>query len=185
MTKIRYSYILLFSFFTFASLNNAVAQRFGYVDMAFVLSQMPEYGEAQTEINNISLQWQEDIQNKHKDIQALYSKLETEKVLLTKEMYNDRLDYIRKKENEVKEYHNKVFGYEGLLFLKKKELISPLREKVDQAVEKVAKDNRLQMIFDKSGDLVMIYTDPIYDFTEHVLEELGIGVKEEEGQENN
>ena len=185
MTKLRYPCFLLFSFFTFASLIPASAQRFGYVDTDFILSQMPEYNEAQTEINTISLQWQEEIQTKNKEIEALYNQLQAEEVLLTDEMKSDRLNFIRKKENEVKSYHNKVFGYEGLLFLKKKELVSPLQDKVFKAVEKVAKDNRLQMVFDKSGDLIMIYTDPIYDFTEDVLEELGIGVETAEGQENN
>ena len=63
----------------------------------------------------------------------------------------------------------------GLFFLKKKELIKPVQDKVFEAVEKVAKDNRLQMIFDKSGELVLIYTDPIHDYTDYVLEEMGLG----------
>ncbi len=184
MTKFNFSYFFLLSFFTFASLNSAYAQRFGYVDSDFILSQMPEYNEAQAEINSISQQWQQEIQEKYKDIEALYNQLKAEEVLLTREMRDDKMNHIRKRENEVKAYHNKVFGYEGLLFLKKKELVKPLQDKVFTAVEKVAKQNRLQMVFDKSGDLIMIYTDPIYDFTEHVLEELGIGQAEEE-EENN
>ena len=163
MIKISFICFFLFSFFTFASLISAHGQRFGYVDSDFILNQMPEYNEAQAEINKISMQW-----------------LKAEEVLLTRDMREERLNHIKKKENEVKAYHNKVFGYEGLLFLKRKELIKPLQEKVFKATEKVAKRNRLQMIFDKSGDLIMIYTDPIYDFTENVLEELGIGQKQEE-----
>ncbi len=180
MTKTSFIYFFLFSFFTFASLISAYSQRFGYVDTDFIKSQMPEYNEAQAEINKISLQWQEEIQNKYKEIESLYNKLKAEEVLLTREMKDDRLSYIKKKETEVKEYHNKVFGYEGLLFLKRKELVKPLQDKIFKASAKVAKDNRLQMIFDKSGDLIMIYTDPIYDFTENVLEELGIGQEEEQ-----
>ena len=59
--------------------------------------------------------------------------------------------------------------------LKKKELVKPVQDKVFDAVEKVAKDHRLQMVFDKSGELVLIYTDPIHDYTDYVLEELGLG----------
>ena len=59
-----------------------------------------------------------------------------------------------------------------LRILKKKELIKPVQDKVFEAVEIVAKNNRLQIVFDKSGELVMIYTDPIHDYTDHVLEEL-------------
>jgi outer membrane protein len=68
-----------------------------------------------------------------------------------------------------------VFGYEGLFFLKKKELMKPVMESVFEATEKVSKAQRLQVMFDKSGDMVMIYTDPIHDYTDYVLEELGYG----------
>ena len=83
---------------------------------------------------------------------------------------------------EVKEYQKQIFGFDGLYFLKKKELIKPVQDQVFDAVEKVAKNNRLQIVFDKSGDLVMIYTDPIHDYTDYVLEELGLG---ENNGENN
>ncbi len=175
MIKFRIHYFLLLSFFTFATCNFASGQRFGYADIEFVLNQTPEYGKAQTELNTISAKWQEEIQSKTKEIEALYNKLQAEEVLLTKAMKQERLRQIQQKEKEVKEYHSKVFGYEGLLFLKKKELTKPVQDLVFKAVRKVARDNRLQMVFDKSGDLVMIYTDPIYDFTEEVLAELGIG----------
>ena len=152
-----------------------MAQKFGYVDTDFILSKMPEYGEAQAEINKLSMSWQDEIRGKYKEIEAMYSALKAEEVLLTAEMQEERLAEIAALENEVKEYQKKVFGFEGLFFLKKKELIKPVQDKVFDAVAKVAKDKRLQIVFDKSGDLVMIYTDPIHDYTDYVLEELGLG----------
>jgi outer membrane protein len=113
----------------------------------------------------------------YREIESMYSKLQAEEVLLTAEMKDERMAEIQTKEEEVKTYHKKVFGYDGLFFLKKKELIKPVQDKVFEAVEKVAKDNRLQMVFDKSGELVLIYTDPIHDYTDYVLEELGLGDK--------
>lgn len=160
----------------FLSLTNFVlAQKFGYVNTEYVLSKMPEYREAQEEINKLSLSWQEEIQAMYKDIEGMYNALQAEEVLLTKEMKDERLSEINKKEQEVKEYQKKVFGFEGLFFLKKKELIKPVQDKVFDAVEIVAKNSRLQIVFDKSGDLVMIYTDPIHDYTDFILEELGLG----------
>jgi outer membrane protein len=153
----------------------ASAQKWGYVDTEYILSKIPEYNEAQEEINTLSLSWQQEIAEMYNEIEALYNKLQAEEVLLTKEMRDERLAEIKKKEEEVKEYHKKVFGFEGLFFLKKKELIKPVQDKVFEAVEKVAKENRLQMVFDKSGELVLIYTDPIHDYTDYVLEELGLG----------
>jgi len=154
--------------------NFAQAQKFGYVNTEFVLSKMPGYKEAQIEINKLSQSWQEEIQNNHKDIEAMYGALQAEEVLLTKDMRDARLAEIRQKEQEVKEYQKKVFGFEGLFFLKKKELMKPVQDEVFDAVERVAKNHRLQIVFDKSSDLVMIYTDPIHDYTDFVLEELGL-----------
>jgi outer membrane protein len=151
------------------------SQKFGYVDSNYILSKMPDYKKAQEEINKLSLSWQDEIQNQYKEIESMYDALKAEEVLLTSDMKNDRLAEIKNKEQEVKEYQKKVFGYEGLFFLKKKELIKPVQDEVFEAVNKVAVNNRLQIVFDKSGDLVMIYTDPIHDYTDLVLEELGLG----------
>ena len=159
------------------ALSSVLAQKWGYVDTEYILGKIPEYKEAQDEINTLSLSWDQEIQSMYREIESLYDKLQAEEVLLTAEMKEERLAEIQLKEEEVKAYHKKVFGYEGLFFLKKKELIKPVQDKVFDAVEKVAKDNRLQMVFDKSGELVLIYTDPIHDYTDYVLEELGLGDK--------
>ncbi|MCV9388531.1 OmpH family outer membrane protein [Reichenbachiella ulvae] len=156
---------------------DAQAQKFGYVDTDYILSQMPEYAEANAEIDKLSQSWEAEIREMYKEIQALETALKAEEVLLTKEMKDDREKEIDRKWNEVKEYQKKVFGFEGLFFLKKKELIKPVQDLVFEAVETVAKKQRLQIVFDKSGDLVMIYTDPVHDYTDFVLEELGLGDK--------
>lgn len=153
----------------------AQAQKFGYVNTEYILSKMPEYQKAQQEISVISEQWQKEIQEMYKEIEAKYRELQAEEVLLTKAKKEERMIEIREMEQEVKEYQKKVFGFEGLFFLKKKELIKPVQDLVFESVETVAKKNRLQIVFDKSGDLVMIYTDPIHDYTDFVLEELGLG----------
>jgi outer membrane protein len=151
------------------------AQKFGYVNTNFILNKMPEYAEAKMEIDKLSQAWQEEIQGMQKDIYAMYAALQAEEVLLTPEMKEERMNTIKKKENYLKEYQKKVFGFEGMFFLKKKELIKPVQDKVYDAVEKVAHEHKLQIVFDKSGELVMIYTDPIHDYTDYVLEELELG----------
>ena len=156
-------------------LNFADAQKFGYIDTNFILSKMPEYAKAQSEIEQLSSGWEKEVDDMTKNVEALYAALKAEEVLLTEEMKAERMDAIHKKEAELKEYQRKVFGFGGLFFLKKQELIKPLQDKVFEAVEKVAKQNRLAIVFDKSAELVMIYTDPRHDYTDFVLEELGLG----------
>ena len=168
--------ICLFTiFFITFGLNIVLAQRFGYVDTDFVLNKMPDYKKAQDEINQLSDAWEKEIQDMAKKIEAMYSALQAEQVLLTDEMKKERTDAIQKREVELKEYQKKVFGFGGLFFLKKQELIKPIQDKVWDAADKVAKQNNLAIIFDKAGELVMIYTDPRYDYTDFVLDELGLG----------
>lgn len=155
--------------------SHLMAQKFGYVNTNFILGKMPEYNEAKGEIDKLAVAWQKEIQEMQTEIDNMHSDLKAEEVLLTVEMKEDRLNAILSRETALKEYQKKVFGFEGLFFLKKKELIKPVQDKVFEAVEKMAREHRLQIVFDKSGELVMIYTDPVHDYTDFVLEELGLG----------
>jgi outer membrane protein len=161
--------------FLLFGLNFVYAQKFGYFDSDFVLSKMPEYSKAQGEIDQLSAAWQKEIEDMQLKVDELYRTYQAEQVLLTEEMKQERLDEIKKKETELKDYQKKVFGFGGLFFLKKQELIKPLQDKIFDAVEKVAKSNRLAMVFDKAGELVIVYTDPRHDYTDFILEELGLG----------
>ena len=157
----------------------AYGQKLGYVNTDFVLSKMPEYQKAQSEVDALAAKWQEEISGMQQSIDEKYSELKVEEVLLTEAMRKERVAEISEQEKTLKEYQQKVFGFEGLLYLKKQELFKPLQDEVFDAVEKVAKQNKLQFVFDKAGDLVMIYTNPIHDYTDYVLDELGLGEKED------
>lgn len=153
------------------------AQKWGYIDASYILEKMPEYGEVQQELDKVSQQWQEEIAAMRQEIQSLYDAYQAEEVLLTEEMKEERMTAIREKEDASKTYHRKVFGYEGLYFLKKKELLKPVQDKLFDAVEKIAKAKRLELVFDKSGDYAIIYSNPVHDYTDFVLEEMGLGDK--------
>lgn len=152
----------------------AQAQKFGYIDSNFILSKMPAYGKAQTELDKQSAAWQKEIESMHQAAEKMKNDFKAEEVLLTEEMKKKRLAEISRKENEAREYQRKVFGFEGMLFKRRQDLIRPIQDEVFTAVEKVAKARGLQTVFDKSGDLIMIYTNPVHDYTEYVLEELGL-----------
>lgn len=166
-------------FFIFFVGLNAFGQKFGYIDSEYILNKMPEYQEAQQEIKKVSQAWQDQVKDMQKQIQGLYATLQTQEVLLTEAMKKERQEEIEAKEEELKQFQTKVFGYEGLFFLKQKELLEPVQSKVFKAVETVASKQKLQIVFDKSGELVMIYTNPVHDYTDYVLEELGLGDKED------
>ncbi|WP_133274224.1 OmpH family outer membrane protein [Hymenobacter radiodurans] len=156
----------------------AQAQKFGYVDSEFVMGKLPAYAAAQQELNTLSGNWQKDIENQKKDLDKLYRTYQAEEVLLTEAAKKKRQDEILKKEQEIKAYQNKIFGFEGQLFKKRQELTKPVQDQVFEAIERVAKKKQLAIVFDKAGDLTMLYTNPVHDYTEFVLEELGLASEE-------
>jgi len=150
------------------------AQKWGYVDMEFVTSKMPEYQKAQGDLDKFADRWAKEIQDKFADIDRLQRLYQAEEVLLTDEMKRKRQTEISDKEREAREYNNKIFGFEGMLFQKKKELIKPVTDQVHKAVERVCRQRRLDMLVDKSSEFVIIYANPVHDYTDYVLEEMGL-----------
>jgi outer membrane protein len=156
------------------------AQKWGYMDMEYVTSKMPEYQKAQAELDKFSDRWAKEIQDKYTEIDKLQRLYQAEEVLLTDEMKRKRQQEIADKEREAKDYNNKIFGFEGMLFQKKKEIIKPITDQVYKAVERVCRQRRLDMLLDKSSDFVIIYSNPVHDYTDYVMEELGLGTEDKE-----
>jgi outer membrane protein len=171
MKKVLFFVILIVCSASFS----ASAQKFGYVDTEFVFGKMPEYQKALTEIDKFADKWSRDIQDKYVEIEKLQKGYQAEEILMPDDLKRDRQRAISDKEREAREYNNKVFGYEGLLFQKKKELMKAPMETVNRAIEKVAAQKKLDFMFDKASDFVMLYTNPRHDYTDYVMEELGLG----------
>jgi outer membrane protein len=151
------------------------AQKFGYIDTQRILEKMPAYKEAETQIQKLTDNWLVEIDAKRKEIETLQTAFQAEEVLLTPEMREKRQQEITLKQNNLREFQNNAFGYEGLLYLKRQELMKPLQEEIAKAAQVVAQKQRLQFLFDKAADIVMIYADPRHNYTDYVLEELGLG----------
>lgn len=153
--------------------STASAQKYAYIDSQYILDNISEYKAAQQQLDQISISWQKEIESKYAAIDKLYKDYQAEQILLTEEMRRKREQEITNKEKEVKEYQKQKFGYEGELFKKKQELIKPLQDKIYNAVKKIATEQSYAVIFDKSGDLVMLYTNPKYDKSDDVLAAMG------------
>jgi len=157
----------------------ASAQKFGYIDTDYILSKMPDAQKVQSELDAASTRWEKEIQERQLEIDKLEQDYRAEEVLLTDAMRQECKQTIEAKRKDAMEFNKKVYGPEGLLYLKKKELMTPLRDKIFEAVNKVAKARKLEFIYDKAADLVMIYADPRHDYSDYVLEELGLGDKDD------
>ncbi|WP_339868077.1 OmpH family outer membrane protein [uncultured Algoriphagus sp.] len=151
------------------------AQKIGYIDSEYILNKHPDYKVIQQELENISTEWKKEAQNLDKEIKELTMQLKAEEVLLTEEMYQQRLEQIKLKQQESQEFNSRIFGIDGQYFQKQAELMQPLQSKIYDAIERMTRRNNLAMLFDKAAEpSAIIYTDPRHDYSEFVLEELGI-----------
>ncbi len=171
--------VMFFLFLCTIFTNSLQAQKFGYIDADFVLTQMDEYKEAMKEIQESVSKWRADIDKKNSEVQKMLDSYKAEEILLTPEMKTERKAAIDEKEKEVQELSNKIFGPDGQFFARQQDLIKPAQEKLYEAVQKVARRNKLQFIFTNTEGLTMIYAEPRHDYTEEVIEELGLNQPEE------
>jgi outer membrane protein len=151
----------------------ANAQRFGIVDTQFILSKIPEYSQAQSQIDQMSKTWQGEVEALLSEADALQKSLDAERILLTDEMAEEREKVISEKEQEARKLQRQYFGPEGDLFKKRQELVKPIQDQVYNAVQDVASKKRLDVVFDKASSLTMLYASDKIDISEDVLSELG------------
>ena len=167
MKKIKF--LILFFLIT----NHSLAQKFAYVDTDYILAKIPEYNQAQDKLDNYSKGWQEEIEMTMQKIEKMYRSYQSEQILLTEEMKRAREDMIFAEEKKVQDLQIKYFGPEGMLFSKRQELIKPIQDKIYDAIQQVATNNKYSVIFDSSSDLIMLYTNNNLDKSDKVLELMG------------
>ncbi|MBL7764506.1 MAG: OmpH family outer membrane protein [Chitinophagaceae bacterium] len=166
--------ILLITLFLVVAASGAYAQRYCVIDSKYILENLPEYKQAQTKLDEVSAQWQKEIDAKLQDVDRMYKAYQAEQVMLSDEMKKKREEEIIKKEKEAKELQKKRFGFEGDLFKKRQELVKPVQDKVYNAVQKMAAAKSYDVIFDKSADLSVFFVDSKLDKSDDVLKDLGI-----------
>ena len=167
MKKIKF--LILF----FVITNYSLAQKFAYVDTDYILAKIPEYNQAQDKLDNYSKGWQEEIEMTMQKIEKMYRSYQSEQILLTEEMKSARENIIFAEEKKVQDLQIKYFGPEGMLFSKRQELIKPIQDKIYDAIQQIATNNKYSVIFDSSSDLIMLYTNNNLDKSDKVLEIMG------------
>ena len=143
--------------------------RIGYIDTEYILQNVPEYQEASTQLDKKVLQWKTEIEKKLSGIEQKKKELENESVLLTKELYEERMEDISFEEAEILDYQQKRFGPNGDLMIQKRQLIEPIQDQIFAAVQQIAETKKFDFVFDKSADVVMLYSAERYDISEQVL----------------
>ncbi|MDO5655141.1 MAG: OmpH family outer membrane protein [Flavobacteriaceae bacterium] len=144
-------------------------QRFGYVDTEYVLNSLPQYAEAQQNLNAQAGNWSQEIQNHQASLENMLSEFQAEKILLTKEQVSEREKQIENQRKLISDLQEKRYGPQGDLIAIRRNLVKPIQDQIWNAVKTVAERRNYSFIFDKGSDLVMLYSDPKFDVSEEVL----------------
>ena len=158
---------------TAVSTGTILAQKTAYVDLDYILNNVPEYKSAQEQLDQISIQWQKEIETRLTEVDRLYKAFQAEEILLTQDMKKKREDEIIGKEKEAKELQKQHFGVDGDLFKKRQELVKPIQDKVYNAIKEMAEKQMIAILFNKSTDLNILFANPKYDKSDEVLEAMG------------
>jgi outer membrane protein len=151
----------------------SMAQKYAFVDSDYILNNIPEYQDALDILDEFSIEWQQEIEEKFAEVDKLYKDYQAEAVLLPEDMKQQRENEIIQREKEAKDLQKKRFGREGDLFQKRQELIQPIQEKIYNAIEEIAISQNYAFVFDKAGSLSILFAKPRFDISDDVLDEVG------------
>ena len=166
--KISLCAFLIFSAFVIAQ----KTQKIGYIDMAYILENVPEYLEAQNTLDFKITKWRSELDKITRYIEKLKSDLANERAILTNDLILDKEDEITLKQQELRRLESLYFGPDGDMFLLRKQLVKPVQDQVYNSIQDISKKRKFDFIFDKSSDLVLLYSNKKYDISELVLNEI-------------
>ena len=166
MKKIFLLVVLLFS--VTVSLSQR-SQIIAYIDMEYILENVPEYLEAQNTLNAKIAKWRKKLDDQARHIEVMKTDLANEKIILTEDLVEEREEEIALKQEELRRLESLYFGPKGDLFLVRKQLVKPIQDQVYNAIQGIAKRKKYDFVFDKSSDLVMLFSNKKYDISDLVL----------------
>ncbi|MCK5400456.1 MAG: OmpH family outer membrane protein, partial [Flavobacteriaceae bacterium] len=166
-TKVLFllAFAFLISFTSFAQRG----VRIGYIDTEYILQNVPEYQEASSQLDAKVQKWKSEIESRLSEIDQKKKQLNGESILLTKELIEERQEEINIEESEILDYQQNRFGPNGDLMIQKKKLMQPIQDQIFNAVQEIAANKKYDFVFDKSADVVMLYSADRFDISEQVL----------------
>ena len=167
MKKILMMFAMLAVAFT------ASAQKFGLVDMEYILKNIPAYERANEQLTQVAKKWQAEVDALNTEAQTMYKNYQNEVVFLSQEQKKERQEAIMNKEKEASELKRKYFGPEGELFKKRTSLMTPIQEEIYNAVKDIADLRGYSLILDRASDTSIIFGSPKIDISNEVLSKLG------------
>lgn len=182
MKTIKFIFLSFALVFFTLSVQAQRGARMGYVDMEYILESVPEYQEASTQLAGKVQRWKKDLDKMNDEIEQMKLNLSNERVLLTKELIEEREEEIKILEDEMLKYQHDRFGPNGDLDIQRRQLVQPIQDQVFNIVQEIAEAKKYDFIFDKSADVVMLFASKRNDISEQVLRSINRAARREEAK---
>jgi outer membrane protein len=144
-------------------------QKIGFINSEAIMQALPEAADAQKSIDGLTAQWEAELQKMQADWKKKYDDYDKKKLILTEQVRADQEKELRDMDQAIADYRNKKFGPNGELFQKQNEVMKPIQNKIFKVLEDIAKEDGYDYVFDKSGEILLLYTNDKYDLTQRVL----------------
>ena len=148
-------------------------QSIAYIDMQYILKNLPQYEQANEQLTMLSKRWQKEIDAAQQEARVMATNYQTEQIFLSETMRAQREEEIVKKEQEVLELKRTYFGQDGELYKKREALIKPIQDEIYNVIQDLASEKRIDVIKDRSADPALIYMSSKLDISDQVLQKLG------------
>ncbi len=165
--------IISLSFFLMAFSSMAFSQlKIGYVDSKTIMEKLPEAQDAKQKLNQFIEDWKSELNKMKAERNTKQEDYDRRKLIMTEQTRTKLEAEIKKLDKDIDNYREKKFGTNGELFQKQEELMKPVQNKIFNAIQDIAKDQDLDFVFDRSGDIMLLYAKDKYDITQDVLDRL-------------
>ncbi len=164
---------LVLSVFFLLLIHTGYAQsKIGWVNSKTIMDKLPEAQDAQRQIDNLVAQWQSELAKMQNEWQKKFQEYDKKKLILTDQLRAETEKELQDMDKKIVDFRSKKFGQNGELFNKQNELIKPIQNKIFKMLQDIAKEDDYDYIFDKSGDILLMYSNDKYDLTDKVIERL-------------
>jgi len=146
--------------------------KIGYVDSDAIMDKLPDAQDAKQKLDVLVQEWQGELNKIENTWKTKYDDYEKRKLIMTDQSRAELEAELVKLEKQISDYREKKFGTSGEMFQKQDELMKPVQNKVFSAIKEVAQEEDYDYVFDRSGDILLLYAKDKYDITVKVLNKL-------------
>jgi len=148
--------------------------KIGYIDTETIMKKLPEAQDAQKKLDGMVAEWKNQLAKMEDEWKQKYEQYDKRKLIMTEQRRADAERELQNLDRKIAEFRNQKFGQNGELFQKQNELMKPIQDKIFNVLQKIAQEDNYDYIFDKSGQILILYAKDQWDLTNKVLDRLGV-----------